>query len=85
MITPIFANQITYQKQHSNNRISQPVFKGLFGNSNEAIKYVKGCVQWSRKNAGEFDRLLADKQKFEMMLNRNVDGIKDFVESNFHK
>lgn len=83
MITPIFANQITYQKQYSNNRISQPSFKGLFGDGNEAIKYVKGCVQWSRKNAGEFDRLLADKQKFETMLNRNIDGIKDFVECNF--
>ena len=83
MITPIFANQITYQKQYYNNRISQPSFKGLFGSSNEAIKYVKGCVQWSRKNAGEFDRLLEDKQKMEMMLKRNVDGIKDYVESNF--
>lgn len=83
MITPIFANQIISQKKYYNNRISQPSFNGLFGSGNDAMKYVKGCVQWSRKNAGEFDRLLADKQKFETMLSRNVDGIKDFVECNF--
>ena len=83
MITPIFANKITYQNLDYNNRISQPSFNGLFGRENEAIKYVRGCVQWSRKNAGEFDRLLEDKQKMEMMLKRNVDGIKDYVESNF--
>ena len=72
MITPVFANHITHTKQHYNNKISQPSFNGLSGSSNEAIKYVKGCVQWSKKNAGEFDRLLADKHNFATMLNKNV-------------
>lgn len=81
MITPV--NTITYQNQHSKNRITQPSFKGLFGTCNETIKYVKGCVKWSKSNADKFDRLLADEKNIETILRQNTDGIKDFVESNF--
>ena len=94
MITPIFANKISYQNQYSNQRVQQPSFKSCWGGmcsssatksayKGDALKYISGQIRWSRETASRFEELIVNDRNFEEALIHNFGRIREYIESNF--